>query len=298
MISFKHMEYFIEVANTKQISKASSNLNVSQSTITVAIKSIEEKINSTLLIRNHKGITLTYEGYLFLEHSKRVVASIKEMMNISSQSNFTIKGEIKIALSLTVSGYYFANYYSEFTHFFPNIKLTIKEANRTDIEYALVKGDYDIGLFNVVMLQDEKQLDYHTVFESRRNLWVNSGHKFTKKKIITLSEIAQEPSIRITVDEADSIANDYWKKYSLNPNIIFKTDSIEAVRSMVANGNGVAILSDMVYRPWSLEGKRIEKVTILEEIPHLNVGIVWAKNRKRNDCVNMFLNFMNVPTII
>jgi DNA-binding transcriptional LysR family regulator len=51
--------------------------------------------------------------------------------------------------------------------------------------------------------------------------------------------------------------------------------SIEAVRSLVANDLGVAILSDMVYRPWSLEGKRIETIKPVESIPSMNVGLAW-----------------------
>jgi DNA-binding transcriptional LysR family regulator len=52
---------------------------------------------------------------------------------------------------------------------------------------------------------------------------------------------------------------------------------VEAVRSLVANGQGVTILSDMVYRPWSLEGRRIETVATDVEIPTMDVGL--ALNR-------------------
>jgi hypothetical protein len=44
-------------------------------------------------------------------------------------------------------------------------------------------------------------------------------------------------------------------KHKLAPNVVFRTDSVEAVRSLVATG-AVTILSDMVYRPWSLEGDK------------------------------------------
>ena len=49
-----------------------------------------------------------------------------------------------------------------------------------------------------------------------------------------------------------------WGSAGLRPDPIFVTSSVEAVRSMVADGMGITILSDMVYRPWSLEGQRIE----------------------------------------
>jgi DNA-binding transcriptional LysR family regulator len=47
---------------------------------------------------------------------------------------------------------------------------------------------------------------------------------------------------------------------------------------MVANGQGVAILSDMVLRPWSLEGKRIETIVLRDAIPAMDVGLAWRRN--------------------
>ncbi len=296
MISFKHMEYFIEVAKSKQISKASENLEVSQSTITMAMKTIENKINASLLIRTQKGIELTYEGFIFLEHAKRIVSSAKEMMTISSQNILFTKGSITIALSFTISGYYFANYYAEFTKKFPNIKVTLIESSRAEIEEGLASGKYDIGLFNVSKLENKSELSYETIFKSKRSLWVSSSHDFLHRKSISLKDISKESCILITVDEADKISQSYWKEHSLIPNIIYKTKSIEAVRSMVASGTGISILSDLVYRPWSLEGKRIEKLDIKENVPSLDVGIAWSINKERSEIVNIFLTFMNVST--
>lgn len=297
MISYKHMEYFIEVSSTKQILKASENLNVSQSTITMAMKTIEDKINSKLLIRNSKGIELTYEGFLFLAHAKRIVFSMKEMLNISEENNISTKGEINIALSFTISGYFFANYYAEFIKSFPNIKINIKEASRSDIEKGLLNGTFDIGLFNVALLENKLTLKYETILKSSRKLWVCSNHKFLKQQSVSLKEISKENYLMITVDEANKISKDYWDNNDLIPNVIYETNSIEAIRSMVANGSGVAILADLVYRPWSLESRKVEKLNVVEEIPSIDVGIVWAKNNKtNNDVINIFRKFMKLST--
>jgi DNA-binding transcriptional LysR family regulator len=79
----------------------------------------------------------------------------------------------------------------------------------------------------------------------------------------------------LTVDEAADSALRYWRLHGCEPDVTLNTKSIEAVRSLVANDLGVAILSDMVYRPWSLEGKRIETIKPVESIPSMNVGLAW-----------------------
>ena len=81
----------------------------------------------------------------------------------------------------------------------------------------------------------------------------------------------------LTVDEAAQTAMKYWNRTAFHPNVILRTSSVEAVRSMVANGTGIAILSDMVYRPWSLEGKRIETLLLEDTVPTMSVGLAWRK---------------------
>ncbi|MDX1808625.1 MAG: LysR family transcriptional regulator [Sulfurospirillaceae bacterium] len=294
MISIKHMEYFIAVAETRQISKAAAKLKISQSTITMAIKGLEDMLNTQLMTRYQKGIELTYDGNLFLEHSKRIISSIEEMMDITNQKNLLIKGELTVAMSFTISGYFIAGYYAKFVRSFPNVKIRIIEADRADIEEGLINGTYDIGLFDVANIENIDELEYETIISSKRRLWLSAGHKLLKKSSVTLQEISEEPYIMITVDEASKVTQRYWNNTPYRPNVIYRTNSIEAVRSMVANGSGIAILADMVYRPWSLEGRRVETVNVVEEIPSWDVGIVWATDREKSQAAISFQKFMNL----
>jgi DNA-binding transcriptional LysR family regulator len=59
--------------------------------------------------------------------------------------------------------------------------------------------------------------------------------------------------------------------------VAFRTRSVEAVRSLVATGAGVALLPDLVYRPWSLEGDRIESRDVSGALPAVQVGMVWRR---------------------
>ena len=55
---------------------------------------------------------------------------------------------------------------------------------------------------------------------------------------------------------------------------------------------GVTILSDMVYRPWSLEGQRIETRLLEEPIPTMDVGLVWLKGASLSAPTQAFLNYL------
>ncbi|EKP6830210.1 LysR family transcriptional regulator, partial [Escherichia coli] len=73
---------------------------------------------------------------------------------------------------------------------------------------------------------------------------------------------------------------------------ILHTHSIEAVRSMVANDMGITILSDMVYRPWSLEGKRIETRALSKsEVFPMSIGLAWRNNVEFTPAMQAFINY-------
>ena len=50
---------------------------------------------------------------------------------------------------------------------------------------------------------------------------------------------------------------------------------MEAVRGLVANGFGVTVLSDMLFRAWSLDGTRIDARPLVDPIPPMEVGLLW-----------------------
>ena len=93
------------------------------------------------------------------------------------------------------------------------------------------------------------------------------------------------------IDEAGVTHMDFWRRHDQAPGIIFRTESVEAVRSMVAVGSGVTILSDLVDRPWSLEGDRIEAHDIKDDVPTMDIGLAWSRDRKLSKSAQSFAEF-------
>jgi DNA-binding transcriptional LysR family regulator len=97
----------------------------------------------------------------------------------------------------------------------------------------------------------------------------------------------------LTVDEAAHTSLLYWSKTPYRPRVTLRTSSVEAVRSLVADGQGVAILSDMVLRPWSLEGKRIETIVPTDAIPPMDVGLAWRRNAAFTPSMQAFRSYFH-----
>ena len=74
-ITLKQLDYFIATAESGQVSHAAVELNISQSAVTAAIKTLEADLGVRLLERNHAGVRLTMEGARFLEHARVITGA-------------------------------------------------------------------------------------------------------------------------------------------------------------------------------------------------------------------------------
>ncbi len=293
-LSIRQARYFIAAADFGQVSLAARELNVSQSAVTSAIKQLEEILGVALFLRVPSGVQLTAEGARFLQHARNIVAAVNEAVQSPLSTDKGLSGRIRVGLSYTVAGYFLPRLYARFARNYPGIDVELIELPRNAIEYRLVDGDLDTAVMLVSNLRNRSGIAYETLFRSRRRLWLPPGHPLLDHTTISLADIANEPYIMLTVDEADQTAGKYWKKAGLEPRVVFNTSSVEAVRSMVAAGMGVSILSDMVYRPWSLEGQRLETRDVDAEIPTMDVGLAWAKHTEPSPAAKNLLDFLSL----
>jgi len=293
-ITLKQLDYFIASAESGQVSHAAVNLNISQSAVTAAIKSLEEELGVRLLERTHAGVRLTIEGARFLEHARIITGAVAAAVRSPLRERAEVSGTLRIGTTYTVVGYFMSKYYARFRNTYPQISIELKELPRAALEKQLAQGELDIGLMLVSNLENTEELEQELLLESSRRLWLAADHHLLVQNEISLADVAREDYIMLTVDEASKTATRYWEMAGERPRTVLTTSSVEAVRSLVAAGVGVTILSDMVYRPWSLDGQRIELRRLIEPVPSMNVGLAWARTRPLEAAAATFRAFMSV----
>lgn len=291
-LTLKQLRYFIAAAETGQISHAAMEMNISQSAVTAGIQGLEAQLGVKLLARGAQGVSMTPEGARFLARAKGVMAAVEDATRSPLGEETQITGRLRLGVTYTVAGYFMARHYAAFRRSYPGVRLELSEQPRAAIENALVTGGLDLAVMLTSNLGNDAELEAETLFRSHRRLWLPLDHPLLARPEITLADVAREPYVMLTVDEASRTAGRYWDQAGLVPDVVFATSSVEAVRSMVAAGMGVTILSDMVYRPWSLEGQQIEQRTVRGPIPSMDVGLTWARNRPLVDTAQVFRNFL------
>jgi DNA-binding transcriptional LysR family regulator len=295
-VTLRQISYFVAVAETGKITAAATMVGISPSAVTEAIRELSAQSGLKLFERNPRGLSLTYEGHRFLAHCRNILSAVDGASYALSQPDSDLSGSITLATTITVAGYFLAPLLAQFRKMFPNVDVHIVEAKRCAIEAGIVAGEFDLALMLVSNLADRENIVCHTLVRSMRRLWLAPKHPLLHQERITLADLAKEPYIQLLIDDAEASTSGYWSEHNLKPNTVFRTESVEAVRSLVAFRNGVTILSDMMYRPWSLEGDRIEVREVAADIPTMNTGIAWQRGHELSAEARTFVRFCRIES--
>ncbi|MGA9748881.1 MAG: LysR family transcriptional regulator [Nocardioides sp.] len=274
--TLRQLRYFLAVAEAGQLSAAARELYVSQSALTTAVQEIERVLEQPVFVRGSRGVTLTETGRAFLPKAREITRMVEEAALVTTP-NAELGGRVRVGVTYTVMAYFLPQHIQRLTALFPNLEFDWLEMGRPDVEARLEAGDLDFGLMLTSNLRSPA-LQAETFVRSKRRLWLAPTHPLARSGRVLLSDLAEHPYVLLTVDEADQTTRHYWG--DLRPRVFVETSSIEAVRSIVANGNGITILSDMVYRPWSLEGKRVETVEVEHPVPDMQIGLAWRRGMR------------------
>lgn len=291
-VTLRQFRYFVAAAVSGQFSAAAESENVSQSAISNAVNTLEQKLNTQLFQRLPHGVALTAHGQIFLHHAQHVLDSVHDAMNHSGLQRHTVAGSIRVAAGYTVLGYFLPDLISRFKHSYPNIDIELEDMERPAMEEALREQKIDLGIALLSNIVDLQQYGFYSLARSRRRLWVADQHELASESSVSLEQVAAYPYILLTVDDADTAAARHGKERDLSLRIAMRTRSLEAVRGLIAYGFGVSILSDMVYRPWSLEGRRIHALPISDPVDALEIGLLWPKPRAPVGLVALFQRFL------
>ncbi len=288
-MNLRHLKYFVATAESGQVSRAANLLAISQSSVTGAIKELEASLGTELFVRSSQGMGLTNSGREFLAASREILEKVDEAKRLVKRRS-EVSGQITLAATYTVIGYFLPYHIDRISRLHPGLDIRINELNRESIEDGLLANRFDLA-FLLTSNITNPELDSETLLKSSRRLWVPNGHPFLESNKATFEEIAEEDYIMLTVDEAAHTTMKYWSKTNFRPKTKFRTSSVEAARSMVANGQGVTILSDMVYRPWSLEGKRLETLSTDIEPPTMDVGLAWRRGHDFTPAMTLLVDY-------
>jgi DNA-binding transcriptional LysR family regulator len=289
--SLRQLQYFVAVAENGSVSSAAHTLSISQSTVTEALRELELDLGFRLLDRHARGADLTLKGHHFLRHARKIMADVADARRaLSGGETMALSGRLSVGVTPLVAGYVYSDLSARFRRAFPDVAVEAVEDAADYLEHLLVGGELDVAVMVVPPGRRSSALQTETVEVSPYRAWLPLGHPLSAEDRVSMRGLASEPQVLLTVDEIAEASEMVWRRLGIRPPVAFRTRSVEAVRSLVATGAGVAVLPDLTYRPWSLEGDKIEARPLIEELPAIEVATAWRRGSPLSAAASGFVS--------
>lgn len=281
--TLRQLQFFVAAAEAGSVTGAARALSISQSSVTEAIRALEDDLGVTMFDRQARGLVITHKGSAFLRHARQILADVSAARTAFRTDAEEVRGRLSLGVTSLVAGYVLSDLLQRFRRAFPLIELSVIEDSGDYLQHLLIGGELDVAVLLTSSVRDRMALHVETLVVSPYRLWLPLGHPLALQESIGLEELAGRPLIQLTVDEIEEATRRLTAAMPVKPQIAFRTRSVEAVRSLVATGAGLAILPSLVYRPWSLEGDRIEIRDVSGDLPSVQVGLAWRRGAPLSD---------------
>jgi DNA-binding transcriptional LysR family regulator len=262
-MTLEQLRIFIAVAEKQHVTRAASELNLTQSATSAAIAALEARYGIKLFDRVGRGIVLTQTGRDFLNEARDVVARAKEAAQVLNDLAGLKRGSLNLAASQTVANYWLPPRIEPFRKAHPGIDLHVAIANTEQVAQAVTRADADLGFVegevnDSALAVRKMEGDCLAVVVGASHPWIGKT-RITPKLLTETCWILREPGSG-TRSMFEAALKGFGIKLS-DLDIRLELPSNEAVRSAVESGDCATAISDLAAAP-SLAAGTLHRVKI------------------------------------
>ena len=240
------MESLIYLVEEGSFSRAAKRVFLTQPSLTKHIKNLEEAVNARLVNRENMGISLTTEGKIIYDYSRRILKLRDEAKERILRIKENESGNIFISASTIPATYILPYLLNDFKRLFPDIHAYVQTNDSEETLGMTLNNQAEIGFIGKQTLN--RRLNVETLWQDTLVLAVPGNHPWRKKDYVTLDEVSKEPFI---IREKGSATREIVEEYLLKNtdrslykfNIVCEMGSSEAVKEAIIAGLGASILS-------------------------------------------------------
>lgn len=245
-MNVEHLRILRTVVDQGSFSTAALKLDISQSAVSRAIATLENELGVSLLTRGRFGAYPTLIGERVLRHVDTILQAREHLDHEVNLVKGLQGGRVRIASFRSAATHLLPPKIARFCQRFPDIEVSLTEADPISIEQALREGRVDIGLVPLPRSSE----DFET-WEIARDEFVvllpPSPQPISEK--LTWSELSTYSFILYNYAECTSAVRNHWAQWGQSPKVAYEVKEDSTIVSLVAQGLGAAILPRLAALP-------------------------------------------------
>jgi len=277
-MNLRDMSYLLAVAESLNFKRAADACHVSQPTLSMQIKKLEDELGVRLFERTNKSVMITDAGRRIVEIARRMTHDEQHIRDIARTVRDPSAGEFKLGAIPTLASYIFPHYVPAIAKAFPKLQLLLVEEKTETLLDQLKMGKVDAALLALPI--DENSLDSKHLFDDPFLLAVGPDHVLAKKKSVQLSDLSEK--ILLLLDDGHCLRDQalaVCQAHGAKEEKSFRATSLETLRLMVQSPHsGLMTLMPSIA---TSARDRLSYIPFSAPSPSRSIGIVWRKTSVR-----------------
>lgn len=197
MITLVQLQYIVAVDKYRNFARASEACFVTQPTLSMQIKKLEDDLGIIIFDRSKKPVIATEVGRHIIDQAKVAIGQTDEIWEIINKFNKNISGVVRIGIIPTLSPYLLPRFAGSFKKKYPDVHFVIREMITDRIAAALKNDDLDAGIF-VTPYHDAGLREWPLFYEEMK-IYASSEHRLLQKKQVLVKDV-ETPEIWLLSD--------------------------------------------------------------------------------------------------
>lgn len=282
------LRYLVALARERHFGRAAEKCHVSQPTLSVAIKKVEDELGVQLFERSATEVKITSVGQRIVHQAEKVLAEATLIPEIAAAGKDPLSGPLKVGVIYTIGPYLLPRLIPLMRQHAPRMPLVIQENYTTVLAEQLKKGELDVVILSLPF--EEPGVVTQPLYDEPFRVLLPAGHEWADEPVIDADKLADDQLLLLGAgncfrDQVLEVCPQCRNVGGLQRTL--EGSSLETIRYMVATGLGVTILPSSAADDLPEKNSLVAVRPFAEPQPTRRVALAWRVTYPRSGAIDV-----------
>jgi len=286
-VTLTELRYVVALARERHFGRAAEKCFVSQPTLSVAVKKLEDELGAILFERGQNEVRTTPVGEQIVAQAERVLAEANRVKELADSAGDPLAGPLRLGAIYTIGPYLLPRLVPLVKERAPKMPLMIEENFTVRLLESLKRGDLDVAVLALPI--EEPGLVAQPVYDEAFRVLVPATHAWSKRKApVKAEELLDEPLLMLGRGNCfrDQVLDLCTQAGNGGPQVL-EGSSLETIRLMVASGVGITVMPATAVDGLSKTDPLLRVRCFEKPEPTRRVGLVWRASFPRHQAIDL-----------
>jgi len=283
------LRYIVALARERHFGRAAEKCFVSQPTLSVAVKKLEEQLGVTLFERSPQEVRVTPVGQRIVAQAERVLAEAAQVEEIAAADKGPLVGPLRVGVIFTIAPWLLPRLVPLVKKRAPAMPLILEENYTHRLIEKLKNNELDLAILALPV--NEPWLTTQAVYDEQFRVLTPAGHPWATQKSIDAAALLDAQLLMLGPgncfrDQVMDLCATAHSQSGISPHVI-EGSSLETIRHMVASGVAVTVMPASAVDDIRPKDPLLRVLPFREPCPARRVGLVWRTSYPRQPAIEV-----------